>query len=93
MASRSGAPVIPVAIDGTEGFPALRGTSSWRKRGAVIKFGKPFSYDPSMQRAKGEQLRLMTDEAMYILAGMLPENRRGYYSDLSKATQSSIHHP
>lgn len=93
MASRSGAQVIPVAIDGTEGFPALRGTSSWRKGGAVIKFGAPFTYDPSLQRAKGEQLRLMTDEAMYILAGMLPESRRGYYSDLSKATQSSIHRP
>jgi len=59
----------------------------------VIKFGAPFTYDPSLQRAKGEQLRLMTDEAMYILAGMLPESRRGYYSDLSKATQSSIHRP
>jgi hypothetical protein len=32
----------------------------------------------------------MTDEAMYILASMLPEIRRGYYSDLSKATQDTI---
>jgi hypothetical protein len=32
----------------------------------------------------------MTDEAMYILAAMLPEARRGVYADLSKATQETI---
>jgi hypothetical protein len=35
-------------------------------------------------------LRRMTDEAMYILSGMLPEYRRGFYSDLSLATQETI---
>ena len=37
-----------------------------------------------------EMLRLMTDEAMYILAAMLPEYRRGVYSDLSLATRETI---
>jgi hypothetical protein len=32
----------------------------------------------------------MTDEAMYILASLLPEYRRGVYADLSKATQDTI---
>jgi hypothetical protein len=32
----------------------------------------------------------MTDEAMYVLAGMLPEERRGVYSDLSRATTDTI---
>jgi hypothetical protein len=32
----------------------------------------------------------MTEEAMYILAEMLPENRRGFYSDLSLATRETI---
>jgi hypothetical protein len=27
---------------------------------------------------------------MYTLAKMLPENRRGYYSDLSQASQETI---
>lgn len=90
LASRGGVPVIPVAIEGTEGFPTFRGSSSWRTSGAVVKFGKPFRYDPAFQSAKGEQLRLMTDEAMYILASMLPEKRRGYYSELSQATTSTL---
>lgn len=90
LSSRSEAPVIPVAIDGTEGFPALRGSAKWRSGGAVVKFGTPITFDPALQRAKGEQLRLMADEAMFILAGMLPENRRGHYSDLSQATRTTI---
>jgi hypothetical protein len=32
----------------------------------------------------------MTDEAMYTLAALLPEYRRGFYSDLSLATQETI---
>jgi hypothetical protein len=32
----------------------------------------------------------MTDEAMYALAELLPEDHRGVYSDLSKATTQTI---
>jgi hypothetical protein len=32
----------------------------------------------------------MTQEAMYRLAAMLPERRRGVYADLSQATQEMI---
>jgi 1-acyl-sn-glycerol-3-phosphate acyltransferase len=90
LASRSGAPVVPVAIDGTDGFPALRGTKRWRQPGGRVYFGHPFRYHADLRRAKADTLRKMTDEAMYVLAGMLPENRRGVYADLSKATQDTF---
>jgi hypothetical protein len=32
----------------------------------------------------------MTTEAIYVMAGMLPEYRRGVYADLSKATTETI---
>jgi hypothetical protein len=32
----------------------------------------------------------MTDEAMYLLAAMLPEERRGVYADLDRATQTTL---
>jgi hypothetical protein len=32
----------------------------------------------------------MTDEAMYLLAAMLPEARRGVYSDLANASEDTI---
>jgi hypothetical protein len=90
MASRSGAPVVPVAIDGTQGFPALRGTKRWRQPGGRVQFGRPFRYHTNLRRAKADTLRKMTDEAMYVIASMLPEERRGFYSDLSEATQDTF---
>jgi hypothetical protein len=32
----------------------------------------------------------MTDEAMYVLASMLPAERRGVYANLEQATQQTI---
>ena len=90
LATRSGAPVVPVAIDGTIGFPAFRLSSRWKQPGAHVRFGDPFRFNTSGQRADREMLRRMTDEAMYILSALLPEYRRGVYSDLSLATTDTI---
>jgi hypothetical protein len=32
----------------------------------------------------------MTDEAMYLLSALLPEQRRGVYADLSQATTDTV---
>lgn len=90
LAARSETTIVPVAIDGTTGFPTLRFSPRWRELGAHVRFGKPFRYRLDLKRPKREQLRQMTDEVMYILAAMLPEHRRGVYADLSKATQETI---
>jgi 1-acyl-sn-glycerol-3-phosphate acyltransferase len=90
LASRSGAPVVPVAIQGTHGFPAIRFTSPWRGPGASVCFGKPFRYRAAYRHAGREDLRRMTDEAMYILSALLPPEQRGIYADLSLATQETI---
>lgn len=90
LASRSGAPIVPVAINGSKGFPALRPFGAWKTAGAVIRIGKPFQYRPEYQKARREELTKMTDEAMFILSSMLPEERRGVYADLSQATQDTL---
>jgi 1-acyl-sn-glycerol-3-phosphate acyltransferase len=90
LASRSGAPVVPVAIDGTIGYPAFRLSERWKGPGAHITFGKPFYFFSETKHPGKEELRKMTDEAMYILAALLPEHRRGYYADLAKATRDTI---
>lgn len=90
LGARSGAPIIPVAIDGTIGFPSLRFTKAWKQPGAVVKFGRPFRFRSQQKHPDRQELRKMTDEAMYILAEMLPPHRRGVYSDLSQATQDTI---
>jgi len=90
LATRADVPIVPVAIDGTIGFPSFPLLPTWRQPGANVRFGDPFRFKHLGQRADRETLRLMTDEAMYILAAMLPEYRRGVYSELSLATRDTI---
>jgi 1-acyl-sn-glycerol-3-phosphate acyltransferase len=90
LADRTGAPVVPVAVEGTDEFPTLS-LAKWRGPGAHIKIGRPFRYRPAPGgKADRQQLRRMTDEAMYVMASLLPERRRGFYSDLSKATKETF---
>lgn len=90
MAHRSGSPIVPVAVEGMEGFPAPRTAKVWRGGGAEIRLGKPFRFRPLGRTPERDELRQMTDEAMYVLAGMLPEERRGYYHDLTRATCETL---
>jgi 1-acyl-sn-glycerol-3-phosphate acyltransferase len=90
LASRSGAPIIPVGIEGSTGYPVIRYSRRWRESPITVKFGRPFIYREEYKRAGREQLRKLSDEAMYYLAALLPEERRGYYSDLTQATQDTF---
>jgi 1-acyl-sn-glycerol-3-phosphate acyltransferase len=87
---KSGAPIIPVAVENTPGYPTLLGPWNARKSKAYFRLGRPFRFKPIPGRIPRERLRQMTDEALYVLAAMLPENRRGHYADLSKATMETI---
>ena len=87
---KSGAPVIPTMVEDTPGYPTLLGPWNARKPGAYFQMGRPFRFRPVPGRLPRERLRQMTDEAMYRLAALLPERRRGYYSDVSKATTETL---
>jgi 1-acyl-sn-glycerol-3-phosphate acyltransferase len=89
VASRNNVPVIPIAIDGTEGFPTLS-LRRWRQPGATVCIGRPFYFNPLPHKPDAKQLRKMTDEAMYVLAKMLPADRRGVYANLDFATTDTI---
>lgn len=89
LANRSKTPIIPVAISGTRGFPTLPYKPRWKAPGAHVRFGRPFRFRIN-GKADRYQLRKMTDEAMYILAAMLPPEQRGFYSDFTQATLDTI---
>ena len=56
-----------------------------RRPRVTIKVGRPFFVrTPEGHHAHGDELQLMTDEMMYQMAEVMPEQLRGYYSDLSK---------
>ena len=89
LAHKSGAPIIPVAVEGTRGFPSLS-PKRWAGPGAVVTIGRPFRFKPVAGRMKGEVMTAMTEEAMGVLAAMLPEHRRGVYARAATAPRQYI---
>jgi 1-acyl-sn-glycerol-3-phosphate acyltransferase len=84
LAHRTGVPIVPVAVDGTEGFPSLPFLPRWRRPGVRINVGRPFRFRMQPEKPDRDRLRQMTDQAMGVLAAMLPPARRGVYSDLDR---------
>jgi 1-acyl-sn-glycerol-3-phosphate acyltransferase len=80
LAYRSGAPIVPVAVDGTEGFPTLS-RARWRQPGVDLRFGRPMKLKSFPDRPTREEMRAVADEAMAALAAMLPLHRRGVYAN------------
>jgi 1-acyl-sn-glycerol-3-phosphate acyltransferase len=89
LGARSQATLVPAAVEGTKGFPSLS-PARRRQGGARVRFSRGFRFKPEVARPSREQLRRMTDEAMYVLSGLLPEARRGVYADLSRATTETL---
>ncbi len=89
LAYRADVPIVPLAIEGTEGFPTLIPARK-KRSGAVLRLGKPLRLKRMATRPTGSQLEQMTSECMYALARLLPPHRRGVYSDLERDTQEFI---
>jgi 1-acyl-sn-glycerol-3-phosphate acyltransferase len=75
IALRSGVPVIPVAIWGSE--------AGLKKFGAkvTISYGEPLIFKPKGKKITREDIQESTDEVMRRIAAMLPASYRGVYSD------------
>lgn len=90
LATKSSAIVQPVGVDGTDQFPAT--LARLRRTPVTVRFGAPFRFQPNGDtRIPRDELHAMTQEAMYQLAALLPEHRRGVYADLSMATTHTLH--
>jgi 1-acyl-sn-glycerol-3-phosphate acyltransferase len=88
IAVKSGAAIVPLAIWGQERF--WKQLARLRRTRVRVVFGKPFVFDPGEGKLTREQLSQMTHEMMYRMAVLLPEEYRGYYSDLSQATEEYV---
>ncbi len=81
LAARTGAPILPVGLDGfTEVFPSLfRG----KRAKVTVNIGKPFG--PFTATGAGRDRRAQLDEIgheiMRHIAELIPPEKRGHYSD------------
>jgi len=77
LASRSGAPILPVAITGTEAL--VHWTRMGRRRMQMgLRVGSLLKVD-AVSEPSPERLRSITDELMLRIASLLPTPYRGVY--------------
>jgi 1-acyl-sn-glycerol-3-phosphate acyltransferase len=81
LAARSGFPVIPVAITGTEDKVILGNIKRLKKSAITLTAGKPFVIPPLPKTERDTALKAYTDEIMCQMAVLLPERYRGVYAD------------
>ncbi len=86
MASRTGVPIVPVAIWGQEKF--WREVRRLRRPHVYVRVGKPFYLPGTPNRAKGAQLDAYTEQIMLALAELLPEEYRGVYREKARQVAS-----
>jgi len=80
LAARSGFPVVPVAITGTEDKVVWANLKRFRKSKVTLTAGKPFTLPPIPRENRDAALQSYTDEVMCQIAAILPERYRGVYA-------------
>jgi 1-acyl-sn-glycerol-3-phosphate acyltransferase len=80
IALRSGAPILPVGINGTEKVRGFKEVVFGHPH-INVTIGQPFFLPTNGDKAKNVQLRELTDLIMNRIAELLPESYRGVYGD------------
>lgn len=90
IALRTGAPILPMAITGSEG---IRWPHCFLKplsvRRVLITIGEPFTLPP-VERINTESARDATEQIMRHVATLLPSEYRGVYGEQAAAGESPV---
>jgi 1-acyl-sn-glycerol-3-phosphate acyltransferase len=79
LAQKTGVPIVPVGIAGTENF--FRDMLRLRRPKVCLNFGPAFHLPPLDRTNRDESLKQSTDEIMARIAALLPPQYWGYYKD------------
>ena len=88
LALSSGAPVLPVAITGTERIRGMLRIPFHFQRISVA-IGEPFAPPPPAGRIERAALKDATREIMERVAALLPPSHRGAYADVADAQENA----
>jgi len=81
LADKSGCPVMPVAVTGTEDRGAVGNLKRFRRIKIVVRAGDPINIEIPKGKGRDEAMQTATDEIMCRIGVMLPEKYRGMYAD------------
>lgn len=80
LAAKSGYPVVPVALTGTQDRLVLHNLKQLRRTKITATVGDPIHVEAPHGKGREEALQAATDHIMREIAAMLPENQRGVYA-------------
>jgi 1-acyl-sn-glycerol-3-phosphate acyltransferase len=81
LASKSGYPVLPVAVTGTEDRGVADNLKHFRRLKIVVRAGDPFMVEIPKGKGREQAMREATDEIMCRIGAILPEKYRGVYAE------------
>jgi 1-acyl-sn-glycerol-3-phosphate acyltransferase len=81
LAGKTGLPVIPVGLAGTEDRVVKERLRRLRRLDIEIRIGQPFYLPPMDRKDREAYLERNTDEIMCRIAALLPSSYRGVYAD------------
>jgi len=81
VAAKTGAPIIPVALTGTEDSVVLENLRKLRRSPVFVRLGKPFTLPPLDWQDRDAALKQSTAEIMCQIAALLPPGYHGVYAD------------
>ena len=81
LASKSGYPVVPVAITGTEDQGIIRNLKRFKRSKIKAVTGDLFYIEIPKGKGREQAMREATDEIMCQIGAHLPESYRGFYAD------------
>ena len=81
LAAKSGLPVIPIGIVGTEDRVVKHRLKRLQRLDIVARVGEPYTLPPMPKKGRDEWLQAQTDDMMCRIAALLPPDHRGVYAD------------
>jgi 1-acyl-sn-glycerol-3-phosphate acyltransferase len=81
LASKSGYPVMPVAVTGTEDRLIVENLKRLRRSKITVTAAELMYIDIPKGHSREEAMRRATDEILCQIAALLPEKYRGFYAD------------
>jgi 1-acyl-sn-glycerol-3-phosphate acyltransferase len=87
LGAKSGAPIVPVAITGTEDAVVKAQLKRLRRVAIRVHFGQVFRLPPVPGDEREKALQGYDDEIMCRIAALLPPERRGVYAEHPRLKQ------
>lgn len=81
LAAKSGLPIIPIGIVGTEDRVVKHRLKRLQRLDITARVGDPYRLSPMPKVGRDEWLQAQTDEVMCQIAALLPPDHRGVYAE------------